>query len=111
MPSRDPFLTEFEIYVASAIVRLGDDAYGMTIMRQIEELTGRRLAVGMIYAALARLEAKALVDTRVGDPTPVQGGRARRYVRLTPAGRRALAHSASMLARMVPAALWESGRK
>jgi DNA-binding PadR family transcriptional regulator len=65
----------------------------------------------MIYAALARLEAKALVDTRVGDPTPVQGGRARRYVRLTAAGRRALAHSASMLARMVPAALWEGGRK
>ena len=105
------FLTEFEIYVLSAVTRLGDDAYGMSILREIDERTGRQMAVGVVYAALARLEDKALVTMSVGPPTPVQGGRARRYVRLTKSGRDALAHSASMLARMIPASVLPGGRK
>jgi PadR family transcriptional regulator PadR len=105
------FLTEFEIYVLSAVTRLGDDAYGMGILREIEMRTGRQIAVGVVYAALARLEDKRLVSTTVGTPTPVQGGRARRYVRLTKDGRQALAHSASMLARMIPSSVLAGGRK
>ena len=105
----DPFLSEFEIYVMSAIARLGDEAYGMTILREIEARTGRQLAVGAVYAALARLTDKGLVANELQAPLPVKGGRARRHVRLTPAGKRTLAHSATMLARMIPAALRSGG--
>ena len=107
----DPFLSEFEIYVMSAIARLGDDAYGMTILREIELRTGRQLAVGAVYAALARLTDKGLVANELQAPLPIKGGRARRHVRLTVAGKRTLAHSAAMLARMIPAALRSGGLK
>jgi len=107
----EPFLSEFEIYVMSAIARLDDDAYGMTILREIEQRTGRQLAVGAVYAALARLTDKGLVANELQAPLPVKGGRARRHVRLTPAGQRTLAHSATMLARMIPSALRSGGLK
>jgi DNA-binding PadR family transcriptional regulator len=107
----DPFLSEFEIYVMSAIARLGDEAYGMTILGEIEVRTGRQLAVGAVYAALARLTDKGLVANELKAPLPIKGGRARRHVRLTPAGKRTLAHSATMLARMIPAALRSGGLK
>jgi DNA-binding PadR family transcriptional regulator len=107
----DRFLTEFEIYVLSAVTRLEGNAYGMTILREIETRTGRQIAVGVVYAALGRLEDKGLVATTIGAPTPVQGGRARRYVQLTKAGRQALSHSAAMLARMIPSSVLAGDRK
>ena len=105
------FLTEFEIYVMSAIARLGDDAYGMTILREIETRTGRQLAVGAVYATLSRLTTKGLVTAELRDPLPVPGGRARRHVHLTATGRRTLAHSAAMLARMVPASVYGGSKR
>lgn len=105
------FLSEFEIYVMSAIARIGDDAYGMTILREIEARTGRQLAVGAVYAALARLADKGLVANEMQAPLPVKGGRARRHVRLTASGRRTLAHSAAMMAKMIPATLRSGGLK
>ena len=95
------YLGEFELYVMAAADRLGDDAYGMTIMREIERRSRRRVAMGAVYATLSRLEDKGLVSTRVSDPLPVQGGRARRHVRLTAAGKRALADATAMLSRML----------
>ena len=97
------FLAEFELYVMSAVSLLGDEAYGVTISREIEQRTGRPVAMGAIYATLSRLEEKAYVAFTVSEPLPVQGGRARKYVRLTAAGRRALQHSTAMLMRMIPA--------
>ena len=87
----------------SALSLLGEDAYGVTIRREIEQRSGRRVAMGAVYATLARLADKGLVAFRVSEPIPVQGGRARKYARLTPAGRRALAASTEMLVRMIPA--------
>ena len=92
---------EFELYVMLALAHLGDDAYGVTIRREIEARTGRMVAIGAVYATLARLEEKGLVRFRVSDPQPVQGGRARKYFSLTGAGVRALRHSTAMLARMM----------
>jgi DNA-binding PadR family transcriptional regulator len=85
----------------AAAERLQDDAYGMTIVREIEGRSGRRVAMGAVYATLSRLEDKGLVTTRVSEPLPVPGGRSRRQVRLTPAGRRALASATAMLSRML----------
>jgi PadR family transcriptional regulator, regulatory protein PadR len=103
------YLGEFELYVMSALARLGDDAYGVSIRQEIERRAGRPVAIGAVYATLARLGDKGLVAFRESDPLPVPGGRARKYARLTAAGRRALQHSTAMLARMIPS-LAEGGR-
>jgi PadR family transcriptional regulator PadR len=100
MPKGD-FVGEFELYVMLALAHLGDDAYGVSIRREIEARTGRTVAIGAVYATLARLEEKGLVQFRISDPQPVQGGRARKYFSLTGPGTRALRHSTAMLARMM----------
>ena len=79
--------------VLLVVVRLGDDAYGVPISQELLNLAGREVAVGSIYAALDRLEQKGLVTSKLGDPTPERGGRAKRYFRVTPAGARALVRS------------------
>ena len=105
------YLGEFELYVMSALALLGDEAYGVTIRQEIERRSGRRVAIGSVYATLARLADKGLVAFRVSDPLPVQGGRARKHARLTASGRRALQHSTAMLARMIPALAGSGGRR
>ena len=85
------YLAEFELYVMAALVRLGNEAYGMTIRREIEDRSGRHVAIGAVYATVARLGAKGYVKFRISDPLPVQGGRSRKYVRLTASGRQLLA--------------------
>jgi DNA-binding PadR family transcriptional regulator len=103
------YLAEFELYVMAALALLGDEAYGVTIRRMIAERSGRDVAIGAVYATLGRLEEKGYVGFRVSDPLPVQGGRSRKYARLTAAGRRALEHSTAMLAKMIPALSGGSG--
>ena len=79
---------DFEQLVLFSIFRLGPDAYGATIKRDIEARTGRSLAISAVYVTLARLEAKKLVRTHVGEPLPERGGRRRKHVKLLPAGER-----------------------
>src|SRR2546428_9572061 len=73
-------LGEFEYLLLTAAARLGDDAYGAAIREAIEEATGRACSIGALYTTLDRLEAKGLVRTRMGDPTPQRGGRAKGVV-------------------------------
>ena len=101
--AKGQYLAEFELYVMSAVSLLGDEAYGVTIRREIETRAGRPVALGAIYATLTRLEEKEYVAFTISDPLPVQGGRSRKFVKLTASGRRALRHSTAMLARMIPA--------
>ena len=61
--SNREYLGEFEQVVLLAVMRLGDDAYGVTIRREIEERTGRTVTLGSIYPTLHRLEAKGLVSS------------------------------------------------
>jgi DNA-binding PadR family transcriptional regulator len=86
--SRGAYLGEFELMVLLALIRLGDDAYGVPISREIEKRSGRESALGSVYAALERLEEKGLVTSRLGDPTASRGGRAKRYFRMTAQGLR-----------------------
>jgi DNA-binding PadR family transcriptional regulator len=99
--AKGDFLGEFELYVMLALAALEPEAYGVSIRQAIAGRTGRDVAIGAVYATLARLEDKGLVRFELSDPMPVQGGRARKYFTLTPAGRRALAHSTAMLTRMM----------
>lgn len=89
MPKRD-FLGEMELMVLLAVVRLGEEAYGVPISKELLTLAGREVALGSIYAALDRLQEKGFVTSSLGDPTPERGGRAKRYFRVTPTGVRAL---------------------
>ena len=86
-------LGEFEQLVLLAILRLGDDAYGVPIVDEIEARTGRVVSRSAVYIALRRLSAKKLVASTLGDPTPEQGGRAKRYYRVEQAGLDRLADS------------------
>ena len=79
-------LGEFEYLLLSAAARLGEDAYGAAIRREIEDATKLRCSVGALYTTLDRLEAKGLVTTWMGDPTPQRGGRPKRMVRVTGEG-------------------------
>src|SRR5579872_4203177 len=81
-------LGQFELMVLLAILRLGDDAYGVPIAEELHEATGRDVLLGSVYAALDRLEAKKLLTSTMGDPTPERGGRAKRYFKITPQGLR-----------------------
>jgi len=94
------FLGELELFVLGAAARLGDDAYGASIRREIAAITGRDVAIGSIYATLGRMHDKGFVHFELSDPEPVQGGRARRMVRLTAAGNRALRDSLQALHRL-----------
>jgi len=90
----------FEQIVLLALLRLGDDAYGVPIRQAIEQRTGRAVTVGALYSTLDRLEAKGLVSSTFSDPRPERGGRSRRYFRCEPAGVRALERARDMLASM-----------
>ena len=93
-------LGEFEQLVLLALVRLGDEAYGVTVHEQLERRAGRDVALGAVYKTLARLEAKRLVAARLGEPTAERGGRRKRHYKVTPVGRRTLARSLAALHRM-----------
>ena len=88
----DPtLLGEFEQVVLLATLRLGADAYGTTIRSEIVDRTGRSVSAGALYTTLERLEEKQLLSARVGEATPERGGRAKRYLKVTPKGLTALA--------------------
>ena len=75
-----------ELMIMLAIMRLDDEAYGVPISREIEESTGRPVAMASVYTSLDRLEARGLVKSKLGDPTPERGGRAKRLFTITAAG-------------------------
>lgn len=84
------FLTDFELMILLAILRVGEEAYGVPIAAEIEETAGRPVARAAVYTALDRLEANGLVRSRRGDPSGVRGGRAKRYFQVTTKGVRAV---------------------
>lgn len=76
-----------------AVLRLGEDAHGVGLRRELERVTGRRVSPGAVYTTMERLERHGLVASSIGDEARPQGGRPRRYYRLRSAGARALAES------------------
>jgi PadR family transcriptional regulator, regulatory protein PadR len=84
------FLTDFELMVMLAVLRVRDDAYGVSIAREIEETGGRAVTHAAVYFALDRLCDHGLIVSQLGDPTPERGGRAKKLFRVTPAGLNAI---------------------
>ena len=83
-------LGALELTILLAVARLGDDAYGLAIRRDVSARTRRDYSVGAVYTTLERLETKGFVASRKSDPTPTRGGRSRRQFRITSAGHRAI---------------------
>ena len=94
------YLGEFEQIVLLAVWRLGEYGYGMRIRQEIEMRLDRPVTIGAIYVTLERLTRKGCLRVRTGDPTPVRGGRAKRFYAITPAGIAALDDAKRQLTRM-----------
>jgi PadR family transcriptional regulator PadR len=97
------FLGEFELMVLLTVIRLGDEAYGVPLSRELALRRGREISVGSVYAALDRLETKGLVTSHLGESTPERGGRAKRYFRATSQGLRTVHETRKVLSK-----LWQS---
>lgn len=93
-------LGELEQLLMLAVARLGADAYGAEIQRELEELASRPLTISTIYVTLVRLEKKGYVRSARGEPRPIRGGKAKRCFRLTPRGVHVLEESRIVLERM-----------
>ena len=94
-------LGEFEHVVLLSILRLGDDAYAVSIRDEIARCTGRDVSRGSVYITLDRLETKGYLRSRLADATAERGGRAKRYYALRPRAVDALKESRRALV-----ALW-----
>src|SRR5258708_36226631 len=99
MSDRD-YLGSFEHIVLLGLLRLSDQAYGVTVRKEIEARTGREVSIGAIYATLDRLEAKGYVKSRLSDPTPERGGRSKRFFRVTAKGIAAVNYTHGALLRL-----------
>lgn len=93
-------LGEFEQLVLLGCLRLGEDAYAGSIVEEIGRRTGREVAHAAVYIALRRMQEQQLVSSRLGDPTPERGGRAKRFFEVMPRGRRLLEESRQALMNM-----------
>jgi PadR family transcriptional regulator len=93
-------LGEFELLVLLAAVRLGDEAHPVSIVEEIGARAGRTVQRAAVYVTLQRLEDKGLVSSWLGQPVAERGGKARRHVKLTRAGREAVREARDALQNM-----------
>src|SRR4051812_28534237 len=80
---------KFELAVMAAVIKLRDNAYGRSLKAELENKLDQTVASAQVYVALARLEQQGFVKSEMGDPTPVRGGRAKRFYHITGSGLRA----------------------
>jgi PadR family transcriptional regulator PadR len=90
-------LRELELVVLLAVLGLGDEAYPLAIRDAIEEKGHRAVSRAAVFITLERLEAKSLVASRFGDPTPVRGGRAKRFFTVEALGIAAIKQSLNVV--------------
>lgn len=93
-------LGEVEQLVLLAALRLGADAYPVSVRDEIEARTGIVLSRPTVYITLDRLERKGYLQSTFGPPTPERGGKAKRCFAVEPAGLRALRTSMTALDRL-----------
>ena len=96
----------FEQAVLVAILRLGTNAYGRTILRQVQESLRRNVSAGAVYTTLDRLEKRGLLRSRLAEGAPVRGGRPRRHYSISAEGMRALNDARNTLMEMWRTIQW-----
>ncbi|MEJ2204415.1 MAG: helix-turn-helix transcriptional regulator [Gemmatimonadota bacterium] len=91
------YLGELEQMVLLAVLRLGEEAFAVAVMGELDREAGRKVSRGSLYKTLDRLREKGLVRWRTEDGTPERGGKPRRLFTVTPAGIEALRESREVL--------------
>lgn len=86
-------LGEFEEVVMLTVAILYDEAYGVSIKKEIEERLNRSVSVGALQTALNRLEIKGYLKSREGETTPDRAGRPKRYFAITALGKKAMEYT------------------
>lgn len=94
------FLGEFELMILLTILQLGDEAYGISLARELAVQRGREVHLGSVYAALERLEIHGLATSSLGEATRERGGRAKRYFHVTEHGLHSLHASREVLRKL-----------
>jgi DNA-binding PadR family transcriptional regulator len=87
---------EFEELVLLTVAALMDEAYSVTVCDELSNHTGREIKLGVVHAALNRLEEKGLVKSLLGEATKARGGKRKRFYQLTIPGKKALVLAKSM---------------
>jgi len=98
--SEKGLLGELEQLALLAILRLGDNAYAVSVRDEIEQRTGIDLRRSSVYVTLDRLDRKGYVSSWFSDPTPERGGKAKRCFKITAQGRRALSLASEAIERL-----------
>lgn len=80
------YLSRPEEIILLAIWKLRDNAYGVTIRKSVQEMTGKYWSVGAVYVPLERLEKKGFIKSFSSQPTAERGGRRKRFFRITTEG-------------------------
>lgn len=83
-------LTRSEELILLGVWKLQDNAYGVTIRRHLNQITGRSWSIGAVYVPLEKLTRYGYLKSRQSPPTDARGGRSKRFFRLTPRGMSAL---------------------
>ena len=96
-------ITRKEDQILLSIVHLDDRAYLVNVREKLREITGKYLDVGSINKTFKKLEREGLLESELGEPTPIRGGKAIKYYALTKKGYTALAEVKAMQTR-----LWEN---
>ena len=89
-------LTVAEEIILTAVLRLGDNAYGVSIRKKVAEVTQKEFIYGTLYNLLDQLVRKGLVSKTRGAPVSERGGRSKLFYRLTPSGIEALQNARSL---------------
>jgi len=77
------FLSRAEEMVLLAILRLGDNAYGVTIRAELKSMTDKTWAFGALFVTLDRMSKKGYLTSYLTEPTRERGGRSKRIYMLT----------------------------
>ena len=83
-------LTRIEELILLSVWKLQDEAYGLSIRKELSGIVGEELSVGAVYVPLERLRKKGYLESWKGDPTGKRGGRSKRFYKLTSRGVSAL---------------------
>ena len=84
------FMTRNEEIILLTILKLKDNAYGVSIRKQIGKDIGDNWSFASIYQPLENLVRKQYVRRMKGDPTAKRGGKSKFYYKVTPDGLRSL---------------------
>lgn len=86
-------LGELEEIILLTVAALYDDAYGVAVMKAVEESTGRSITISTVHSVLKRLHEKGYCESRYDGATKERGGRRKHLFRVTAAGEQALQSS------------------